>query len=168
MRIPEKLLSTFTKNGGGRFRGFLTTPAPAATNGTLSVRTMHIPRPCNVVGLGDVILDGQGNKLLLMDSPQGLVNTKSFRVVVVSQEYQWQRNEKTQDPVSGMERDLGLQDMGVVYAYFEHPTDTTLYGLKETKYRFYTGQDVQEGDIVGGKRVKQVSRILGVNLVIAE
>lgn len=168
MRVPESLLSTFTKIGGGRFRGFLTAPAIGNTATLQPLRLLHVPRPCNVVRACAVVTDPQGTKFLLMDSPQGMVDTWSFRAVQVSQEYSWERKFKGKDPVSGMERDNGSVDMGVIYAYLENPVEVSLERLTETRYQFYTGQDVQVGDTVSGKAVKQVSKVLGVNLVLAE
>jgi hypothetical protein len=113
-------------------------------------------------------VDLNGNLLLLMETTQGMLDMKSFRAAQVSNTYTWTRMVKTMDPVAKVMRDNAPSDLGLVHAYFENPTEIALEKLVENRYQFYTGEDVQVGDVVGGKSVKKVSQVLGVKLVFAE
>lgn len=168
-KISERLLETFSKlDGTGSLRAFLTTSREQNTTTNQPFRTINVMVPNNVVKAGDLIMGRDGVPLLLMDASQGVMGYERFRVLEARHQYAWTRNVKTIDPVAKVERDMGIKAMGTVYAYFDNPTETLLDKMSETKYQFYTGQDVKEGDKVDGKMVKRVTCILGVNCVIAE
>lgn len=168
-KVSERLLETFIKlDGTGSLRAFLTTSREGNTSTAQPFRTINVLVPNRVVKAGDLVRGKDGIPLLLMDASQGIMGYERFRVLEARHQYDWSRNVKTRDPVAKVDRDMGTKSMGTIYAYFDNPTEVALDKLQDTKYQFYTGQDVKEGDKVDGKTVKRVTRILGVNCVVAE
>lgn len=167
MKIPNQLLKVYSRLDGAKVYGHLSAPERGSSNATNPFQVFHVPEPCRLLKEGDII-NSMGNLLLLMAAPQSQLSAKTFRAYSVSEKYEWSRNIKVIDPVSKVERDQGLQCMGVIYAYFEKPAHVTMDNMSNTRYQFYTGQDVQEGDLVQGRVVKRVTEILGVKLVVAE
>lgn len=163
----EKLLDTFVRLDGCKALGFLTTATNTTSDSVFPLRVLHVPHPC-MMKFGDVLVAPGGSKILLMDTPQDSALHASFRAAYITSYFSWTRKTQTIDPVARVPRDTGDQDMGVLYVYFENPTNTAFERMIETRYQFYTGQDVKVGDTVGGKLVKTVVQKMGVNFVSAE
>lgn len=168
MKIPTSLLKVFARLDGCKVYGHLTTPEVGTTSPNTPFLNFHVPEPNRLVKTGDLMKGNNGDILLLMDSPQTHLAAKTFRAYPITTKYPWIRNVKTIDPVARVERDQGITNLGEVYAYFEKPQDSAVNQMLNTRYQFYTGQEVKEGDVVGGKTVKRVMPLLGVKLVIAE
>lgn len=167
MKLPQHLLKVYTRLDGAKVYAHLSAPERGSSNMNNPFQIFHAPEPCRLVKEGDIVLAGS-NMFLLMAAPQSQLGAKTFRAYSITNKYPWTRNVKSVDPVSKVKRDMGVKDMGFLYAYFEKPSETRLDNMTETRYQFYTGQDVIEGDMIGNKMVKSVIEILGVKLVVAE
>ncbi len=163
-----KLLKVFTRLDGCRSRGFLTTAA-MPTSGVVSmpIRLIHMLRPCMMVP-GNILRLEDGTMIMLMLAEQGQDIYQTFQAVLVTTEFSWSRKSQILDPVSKVMRDGPKIELGGVYAYFDRPVDVQLEKLVESRYQFFTGQNVRVGDTVGTKLVQKVVPIAGVNLVFAE
>lgn len=164
--LTNNLFRTMTRLDGCKIRAFLTTPIGFKKDDMYN-RVLVVRRPVLVV-LGDIVITPGGVKVLLTYFPDDDEWRASFRANVVNAEYAWERTIKSLDPVAKVMRDFQNVPMGTIYAYFDTPGDTKIGLMHDTKYSFYTGQDVIEGDIVGGKIVKKVVDHLGVKLVNVE
>lgn len=164
---PDKVLSTFIRLDGCRVNAFLTTPQVIASNTLMPVRSLHVPKPC-LVSNGDVLRQPGGGMILLMEAPQDSETNTVFRASFINQSYAWTRNTQILDPVAKVQRDTGKVSMGVLYVYFEKPIDQGVGQMNDTRYQFYTGQDVRVGDSVGSKLVKRVVNTVGVRFVYVE
>lgn len=163
-----KLLKVFTRLDGCRCRGFLTVAA-MPTSGVVSmpIRLMHILKPCFMLP-GQIMRTEDGSMVMLMEAEQGQDLYKTFQAVLVTSQFAWSRKSQILDPVSKVMRDGPKIELGGVYAYFDRPVDVSLEKLVESRYQFFTGQNVRIGDTVGTKLVQKVVPIAGVNLVFAE
>ena len=151
---------------GLKFKGFVTTPLGYKEE-DMYHRVLYVRRP-SLVGLGDVVHGPGRSKVLLMEYPNEAEWYVNFRVAYVNAEYTWERTVKYLDPVARVERDFQNTPMGTIYAYLDKPKDTKIGTMHDTRYSFYTGSAVIEGDLIGGKIVKKVIGSMGVNLVYVE
>lgn len=164
--LTDNLFTVMKRLDGCKFKGFVTTPFGFKQDDMYN-RVLFVKNP-SPVKLGDVIYGPGNTKLLLMEHPDDEEWNTNFRVGFVNSEYTWERTIKVLDPVARVLRDFQNTPMGVIHAYFDQPLKTQIGSMQDTKYSFYTGEDVQEGDIVGGKIVKKIVYSMGVRLVSVE
>lgn len=165
--LTNNLFSEFRRLDGARFHAFLSTTAQAPTKDQVPYRTLVV-KSKGIVRPGNVIQAPGGDKILLLETSNDYPWAESYRAAYVSKAYAWKRRVVLTDPVSKVKRDNGVQDMGVIYAYFEKPEVIIFEGSKETKYRLLTGEDVQAGDTIDGRTVKRVYDTMGVKAVEIE
>lgn len=163
----NRMFTMFRRKDGAQFLAFLTTTASTPTKDQMPYRQLIVKSP-GIVKLGDVVASPAGRKILLLETPNDNEWGESFRAAFVSREHSWTRRVVETDPVSRVKRDVGLQDMGPLPVYIEHPQVSKFEGESDTKYKFLTGEDVQPGDYVAGKIVKRVWDSMGVRGVEIE
>ena len=164
--ISDKLFLTMTRLDGLKFKGFITTPFGFKEE-DMYHRVLNVRKPA-LVGLGDVV-NGPGNsKILLMEYPNEDEWYVNFRAAYVNAEYTWERTVKSLDPVARVMRDFQNVPMGTIHAYLDKPRDVKTGTMLDTRYSFYTGEEVIEGDLIGGKIVKKVVESMGVKLIHVE
>lgn len=160
-RLSNRLFKEFRTLTGARFYGFLSATAAAPTKDQMPYRTLAV-KSTGIIRPGDVVQAPGGDKLLVLEYSNDRDWSESYRAAYVSDELTWQRRSVTTDPVSRVKRDTGLMDMGVLYGYTERPEAVAFEGSNLTKYRLLTGADVHPGDIIDGKTVKRVYKVMGV------
>lgn len=163
--LTHTLFHSMRRIDGLRFNGFLTTPMGYKEE-DMYHRVLNVRKP-TTLKVGDIVI-AWGAKVLLMEYPPQADWYANFRAAYINAEYLWQRTVKGMDPVALVPRDFQHISMGTIYAYMDKPKDVKVGTLIDTKYSFYTGQDVWEGDSVGGKIVKRVQQSMGVKLVHVE
>lgn len=92
---------------------------------------------------------------------------QSWRLFEATGRYQWQRRNKTIDPVTELPRDSGYQDMGLIWAAIE-PLDREVGDFRmSTTFepaRVITGKPIQHDDLIDGRKVTRADQILGVRI----
>lgn len=164
--LSNRLFTEMTRLDGCQFLGFLSTSF-GGQQAEIGNRILTVPVP-SLVKVGDVVNGPGGTKILLMEHSDDNDQEVNFRAAYVNAAYTWKRNIKVMDPVARVMKDFKAQNLGVVYAYLDKPTDTSVGTMHDTRYSFYTGSDVQEGDLVGDRIVKKVMISLGVKFVYVE
>lgn len=167
--LSNRLNVEFIRLDGVKAYAFLSSgrlSTSSADKNPYRVLVVRHPSPFHV---GDVVKGPDDTWLLLLEHPAEEFTGRIYRVAFISETHPWKRPVAAVDPISRMAMSTGgLQDMGTLYCNFESPTERDLSGLKLQEYKFLTGQDVQVGDQVGGKTVKSVYKLFGVNLIHAE
>lgn len=163
-RLSDALFRVFTRIDGSRFRGHLTTTAIANTKDRAPYRVLYVKNP-TFIKPGDVVRSYNGEYIILMDHPSDFDWANSFKAVFCNSQLPWVRRVEVEDPVSRVPRTVDHVSMGTIYANLDNPSELGLEGLVETGYRFITGQDVQEGDLVDNLRVRRIVSILGIKVV---
>lgn len=126
------------------------------------------------VDVGTVMITGFGRRYLLArheDTETPRLHMRWFRLIEVPDELSWRRPATTIDPVTGIDRDLVMTDLGTIYCSKERPGSLKepAIGVRQPTFRVITGAAVQLGDILDENlKVKQVSEQLGVNFLEVE
>lgn len=166
-KLTTKHFPVFTRVDGVKIRAFLATAALGNSQAQKVPYRMLVVRAPIIVEVGDLINTDNGEKILLLDHPSDNSWTRNFKAAYARTAFSWKRPMTVEDPVTGFKREGVPVDMGLLYVNFDTPIEETTLTMSETEYRFLTGEDVRVRDIVDGKIVEKVNRVLGVNLVYA-
>lgn len=168
MRPPSnRLFEVYTRLDGCKFHGYLgAATTPSMETDKTPFRVFNVKRP-SLVRVGDIV-KANSSMILLLDHPDDDPKVEKFKAAYISNSYEWLRPIKVLHPVAKVMMFAGQEEMGLLHCNFEVPKEVNFNGMSETAYRFLTGQDVQVGDIVGGKTVKTVRPIFGVTCGYAE
>lgn len=89
----------------------------------------------------------------------------SWRLFQATGKFRWQRRQKIVDPVTELERDSGLQDMGEIWCAVE-PLDREVSDFRMSasfaQARIITGRPVKTDDLVDGRKVSRAEPSLGI------
>lgn len=100
------------------------------------------------------------------EQPEGTL-WMSWRLFEATGLYKWERRKKTTDLVTRLERDDGLQDMGLVWAAVE-PLDREIGDFRMSasfeQARVITGRPVKHDDLFDGRKVTRAETTLGVTI----
>ena len=166
-QIPLQVI----EGGSGQFRGLVTETEQSVPPSYSFVTPRHILRtPAQTpVKVGMVIQTPLGEKYIVGDSGpsetyQGPL-WRSYRLFVVTGRYSWKTRRKVIDPVTGLPRDDGMIDNGMIYAAVE-ALDREAFDRKVRasieQSRFITGQSVKLDDELDGSKVVLADRQLGI------
>jgi hypothetical protein len=90
---------------------------------------------------------------------------QSWRLFEATQQVHWQRRKKITDIVTGLPRDDGLEDMGMIWAALE-PLDREVGDFRMSasfeQARIITGRPLKHDDLVDDRKVTRAERSLGV------
>lgn len=172
-RIQTHFESTFNviEGGSGVVRGVIIDVAQGAVPSNIYTAPRSILRTSIPTNLhpGLVLQSRAGTKYLVGDNgPEEYADETlfySWRLYVINRQVSWQRRQQTTDPVSGLERDSGVIEMGPIWTTLE-PIDRATMDRKThvefESYHFVTGRPVAMGDILDGKTVSRSDLQLGV------
>lgn len=164
---------TIIEGGSGIVRGVI---AEAEQN-SLPAYNFAKPRrvfrvqPDSIVRPGMVLLSPAGERLLVGDngpseSWRGVL-FRSYRLFAVSKQVKWERRAFAVDPITQLERDLGLVLLGRPWVV----TETTDRELSDPKLkrsfeqmRFVSGAAIQTDDILDGRTVSKSDTQLGITV----
>lgn len=166
-RLTQRLFQEFKRVDGLLVLGFIATAEMGNSQTQKTPFRLFVTRNPTLVNIGDVIITQYDEKIILLEHPANNEFEQNFKAAFTRTAFDWVRPIVLKDPVTGFERDTVDAPMGKVYANFDTPLEDRTLTLSETEYRFLTGSAVQPRDKVGGKIVKRVEQVLGVNLVYA-
>lgn len=165
--LSNRLFTTFRRLDGARFFAYLSATAAAPTKDQMPYRTLVV-KSRGIVSPGVVVQAPGGDKLLVLEYSNDHDWSEAYRAAYASGALKWERRVVETDPVSLVNRDIGMKDMGVIYAYIDKPQTLVFEGATDTKYRILTGEAVEPGDLIDGKTVKRVYEAMGVKAVEIE
>ena len=165
--LSNKLFTVFRRLDGVQFYAYLSATAAAPTKDQMPYRVL-IVKSKGLIQPGNVVQAPGGDKLLVLEYSTDHNWSEAYRAAYASQPLVWQRRVVETDPVSLVKRDIGFQDMGVIYAYIDKPEVLSFEASSDTKYRILTGEEIVAGDTIDGKTVKRVYSVMGVKAVEIE
>lgn len=90
---------------------------------------------------------------------------QSWRLFEATGRFKWQRRVKGIDPVTHLERDDGLEDLGTIWCAVE-PLDREVGDFRMSasfeQARVITGQPIRHDDLIDERKVSRADAILGV------
>lgn len=114
---------------------------------------------------GEVYIVGENGA---SDSPQGTI-WQSWRLFEASGQFTWKRRTMLVDPVTHLDREGAEEDKGLIWVAIE-PLDREApdrrLRLSFEQDRFICGADIKSDDIINGKKVVRIDRVLGIKLGI--
>lgn len=159
------------EKGSGFFQGIVDEPSQGSlpsyqfTNGRRILRT----NPGVPVKPGMVIRTAGGAIFIVGQLGDDDTVFQSYRLFEVTGRYNWQTRGKIIDPVTKLPQDTGLVSKGVIWGTYEPASqqvfDRQLHLNMETG-NFITNADLQRDDLVDGKRVTRIDRVLGIKLAV--
>jgi hypothetical protein len=164
---------TVIEGGSGTIQGIISETDQQQIPSYIFVQQRHVlrvPAP-TALQFGMVVRTPAGQVYILGDNgpseaAEGTV-WQSFRLFEPSGQYRWERRIKVVDPVTRLERDDGLQDMGTVWAAME-PLDREAFDRKIRasfeQSRFITGAAVLSDDLLDGRPVTKSDVLLGLRI----
>lgn len=167
--IPLKVI----EGGRGTIHGVLTetdqTQIPAYT--FVNPRRILRTDPKTAIRAGMAVQSPSGEVFIVgdngpSDAPGGTL-WQSWRLFEATQQVTWTRRSFIIDPVTEMKREGQPQDLGKIWCLIE-PLDRETPDLamraSHEQDRVLCGADIQNDDIVNGKKVIRADRVLGVRL----
>lgn len=164
---PATFSQVFMTASGSKFRGLLQHADKESFREALPARRFLLCAPNVAVHAGERVYTYIGQRFVLASHAhydQAVV----FKAFEVEQELSWYRRVKEIDPVTGLERDYGHQDMGMIWVSFEPISRYTNMSVSQPGYEFVTGQAVESGDLVDGRKVRIVENRLGIRICTCE
>jgi hypothetical protein len=159
------------ENGSGFFQGIVDEPSQGSlpsyqfTNGRRVLRM----NPGVPVKASMVIKTAGGAIFIVGNLGDDDTVFQSFRLFETTGRYTWQTRGKRIDPVTKLPEDTGIQVKGSIWGTYEPGSqeifDRQLHLDVETG-NFITNADIQRDDLIDGKRVTRVDRVLGVKLAV--
>lgn len=167
--VPLQIL----EGGSGIFHGVL---AESEQNSQPTYVFAHPRRVLRVkatspVRTGMVVVSPSGEKLLVGENgpseTAGGVLWQSYRMFKVTRQVEWYRRTFAIDPITQLERDIGMQSMGTPWLVVEpmdrETSDSKLKRSFETT-RFLAGADIQADDLLDGHQVTKCDTQLGIRV----
>ena len=157
------------ENGSGFFQGIVDEPS----QGTVPAYQFTAPRRLVRTNPGVPLKSGmvirtKGDAVYIVgDLGDADDIFQSFRLFETTGRYLWQTRGRTIDPVTELPSENGLVDNGMIWGTYEPDSkealDRQLHLDMETG-RFITNAPIKRDDLVDGKRVTRVDRVLGLNM----
>lgn len=98
------------------------------------------------------------------EQPEGPI-WQSWRLFEATGQYKWERRKKTIDLATRLEKDAGLEDMGLIWAAVE-PLDREVGDFRMSasfeQARVITGRPIKHDDLFDGRKVTRAEKTLGV------
>jgi hypothetical protein len=165
-------LLTIIGGGSGEFTGIVSEPG----QGEVPSYQFNLPRRLlrANAGLplraGLVVRSPEGTVWMLADHGSSEVGVgaifRNFRLFEATGQFSWQKRGKTIDPVTRLDRDIGMVDQPPVWGSYE-PSPEMFDRQMRTSFetgRFITVADVKRDDIIDGRKVGRVDIQLGLRL----
>lgn len=100
------------------------------------------------------------------EQPEGTL-WQSWRLFETTGQYRWKRRKKIIDPVTELERDDGLEDMGLIWCAIE-PLDREVGDFRMSasfeQARVITGKPIKHDDLIDERKITRADAILGVRI----
>lgn len=158
--------------GSGFFLGVLDEPnqqPPPAYIFSAARRTLRVDPKCGVRAgmvirspMGEILMVGQGGS-----SEQMGGTFQGFRLFEATHQMLWARRHKTLDPITNLERDDGVDELGMIWCSYEPDSKEASGGALKTSIetaRLITAAPVQRDDLLGEYRVTRADTLLGLQI----
>lgn len=163
----NRTFQEFRVVGGSKFFASLTGPNTYISTSKFPKRLLHVQNP-SPVSAGMIVRSPQGAKVMLMEFVSMINGCTSYVAAHVNSEQSWTRPVMSQHPVSKIMIETGSTNMGLVSTCVDQIEDLMIEHKYVDQFTFYTGQAVQIGDKVGGKKVMNIRETMGVKFVTAK
>lgn len=161
--LPSKFSKLFRTTTGAKFWGELTFADEEGETRFLTARRFLTVARKSTATAGSVVIAQTGERFLLGEHVQ-YDDITTFKAYVVDKQVIWTRSTKQKDRATGLEKD-GIPDpMGTLWVSLEAINQTTDFQISSDVLRFATGQDVQLGDLIDGKRITRIIRQIGLKV----
>lgn len=161
--IPSKFSKIFRTTAGAKFWGELSFADEEGENGFLAPRRfLTVSRKSTAVA-GSVIVAPTGDRFIL-GSHVNYDFVTTFKAYSVDRAAVWTRATKVIDTSTGLEREGVPFPMGTLWITLEPIRQVKDFEISEDILRFVTGQAVQEGDLIDGKRIIRVLDQIGLKV----
>ena len=161
--LPSKFSKLFRTTAGAKFWGELTFADEEGEGGFLAPRRfLTVSRKSTAVA-GSVVISPIGDRFIL----GGHVNydfVSVFKAYSVDRAAVWTRATKVIDNATGLEKEGVPSPMGTLWITLEPIRQVKDFEISEDILRLVTGQAVQEGDLIDGKRIIRVLNQIGLRV----
>lgn len=165
MKPPtNRLFEIFRRLDGSKFYAQMTENSTYISTSKSPKKLLVVQSP-SIVEIGDVVKTHTGAKIILLRYPKSNKWSNLYIAADVDGEYLWERRVKEIDSVAKIERDVGFVELGILFITIDQMEDLQVDQMTTSTWSFYTGQDVQIGDLVDGKQVSHIKEVLGVKFV---
>ena len=162
-------LLTVIEGGSGTFTGVIS----ETTQGNSAPASMASPRRVLRVGIdvpvkaGMVIRNPIGTSFMVATDGDSGDNFRSFKLFEAPQQFTWSKRGKKIDPITNLQTDAGLLPQPLIWGAYEPGQETFDRQLHMSieSGRLLTTAPVQRDEMVDGKRVSRVDRLLGLNVL---
>lgn len=155
------------EGGSGYFKGVIDDPTETVPNQLTGLRRSLRINLSTPVSTGMVIKTLTGSIYILADFADSTNLFRSFRLFEVTGQYTWGTRTKGVDVVTGLAKDSGMIDNGLIYGLYE-PTSSNIFDRQLHRefenVQFITNRHIVADDLVDGKRVASVHDALGVRV----
>lgn len=161
--LPSKFSKIFRTTAGAKFWGELTFADEEGEGGFLAPRRFLTVSRKSTAALGSVVVAPTGDRFIL----GGHVNYEFvtvFKAYSVDRAAVWTRATKMVDTATGLDREGIPTPMGTLWITLEPLRQVKDFEISEDIFRFVTGQDVQTGDLIDGKRIIRVLNQIGLKV----
>ena len=165
--LTHKTFQTFRTLLGSKFTAYLSHANTPSTTSKRPKRLLHVKLPCFVT-VGQVVITDQREKILLLDYVNTVSDCRAFEAVEVNQTVSWIRPIQTVNAVSKMKETTGSLTLSPLHVTFDETESLNIEGKQVGQFQFMTGQEVMVGDLVDGKLISNIRKILGVKFVTAK
>lgn len=112
---------------------------------------------------GTVVISPIGDRFIL-GAHVNYEFVTTFKAYNVDREAVWSRSTKTTDTATGLKREGIPTPMGTLWITLEPLRQVKDYDISEDILRFVTGQDVEVGDLIDGKRIIRIVNQIGLKV----
>lgn len=162
---------TIVEGGKGLIRGEMSEADQKQIPVYAFVNPRHVLRTRGTSALkeGMVLRSPAGSHFIVgqngpSEQPQGTI-WHSWRLFEATQQVSWKRRKKVQDPITKLDRDDGLEDMGMIWAAIE-PLDREQSDFRMSasfeQARVIVGRPIKHDDLIEDRKVTRAERSLGV------
>lgn len=160
--IPSKFSRVYRTAAGAKFHGELNFASQDGSDFFVPIRFLTVARN-SVVVLGDVIVTDTDERFILGQhvSYRDVITYKAYRV---DRTATWTRTTDITDLATGMQRQGLPVSQGTLELTFEPIRQVKDFDITAELSRFVTGQAVEEGDLVDGKRITRILDQIGLSV----
>ncbi len=153
---------------GPHFYGqFLDIPDTTRVSNFNSARRILRTRPTGPVQPGQIVVARDRTEWLVGEHGLSENDHHYFKLFEIDERLPWARQFKLEDPLTGLAQTEGQEQLGTIRGTYERRVDAIdALGVPEPANVFITNAAVRLHDLVGGRKVERVDRMLG--LYIAE
>jgi hypothetical protein len=166
--VMGRYRGVYRTTSGAKFFGEIFQPPLLDNPNRMEEPRMFLKLHPNVTGVAaGTLIQAQGKVYLVCEnasSDREEVIYNTFKLIRMTQQLAWKRQQESTDPVTGLKRSYNVEtDLGTIWCGIEPDRMVSdRKGIDSEQYMLFTNASLRPGDLVGKYTVQTADVVLGV------